>query len=512
MQRLQPPKDSENGVREAMAFNEKLLEVVPAGIYICDSEGLITYFNQRADEIWGREPQLNDAEDRFCGSFKLFSSDGSPIRHDQCWMALALQTEQAYDNCEIVVERPDGSRVTTLAHAHPIHDETGKLTGAVNTLLDITDRKEAMEAKARLAAIVESADDAIISKNLNGIIMTWNRGAERLFGYTAQEVIGQPVTILMPPDRVDEEPGILERIRRGESIDHYETVRRRKDGTLLDISLSVSPITDENGRIVGASKIARDITERKEAEEALREADRQKDTFLAMLSHELRNPLSTIRNAVELFRLDQGNASIQQEALGILDRQVNTLTRLVDDLLDVSRVTMGRIQLQQADIDLNALVQGVADSFHSQMAERRHEFSVSLAGSALWVHADSTRLEQVVVNLLSNAVKYTPDGGQIWLTLQQDGNEAMLRVRDTGVGIAPDLRPHLFELFSQGDQELDRTKSGLGIGLALVKSLVEMHGGTVTAASDGHGKGSEFVMRLPLILPPLEEQSPQSSD
>jgi PAS domain S-box-containing protein len=261
-----------DAVREALAlFREKLLEITPAGIYTCDAEGLITYFNRRAVQVWGREPKLNHPKDRFCGSFKLFSADGSPVRHDQCWMALALQTDQPYDNCEIVIERPDGSRMTALAHAHPLHDEAGKLIGAVNVLVDITERKQGEEARARLAAIVESADDAIVSKDLDGVITSWNGGAERLFGYTVQEAIGQPVTMLFPPDRLDEELSILERIRRGESIEHYETVRRRKDGSLLDISLTVSPIVDSQGRIIGASKVARDITERKRQEALVRQ-------------------------------------------------------------------------------------------------------------------------------------------------------------------------------------------------------------------------------------------------
>jgi CheY-like chemotaxis protein len=178
---------------------------------------------------------------------------------------------------------------------------------------------------------------------------------------------------------------------------------------------------------------------------------------------------------------------------------VGALTRLVDDLLDVSRVTTGRIHLQTEDLDLNALVQRVADSFRPQMAECRHEFLVSLTGASLWVHGDATRLEQVVVNLLSNAAKYTPKGGQVWLTVEEEGGEALIRVRDAGMGIDPALMPHIFEMFSQGSRDLGRTQSGLGIGLALVKSLVEMHGGTVMAQSEGSGQGSEFIVRLPTV-------------
>jgi CheY-like chemotaxis protein len=247
------------------------------------------------------------------------------------------------------------------------------------------------------------------------------------------------------------------------------------------------------------------MTDRKRAEEALRDADRRKDEFLTMLSHELRNPLAPIANALQLLHLGQGDTFIQQEALGALERQVATITRLVDDLLDVSRVTTGRIQLQQTDVDLNTLVLGAADSFRPQMAERQQEFSVSLSGTPLWVHGDPTRLEQVVVNLLSNAAKYTPEGGQVWLSVVEEGDEAVIQVKDSGMGIDPGLLPWIFELFSQGERGLDRRQGGLGIGLPLVKSLVEMHGGMVRAQSEGPGRGSEFMVRLPAVPSPVPQ-------
>ena len=479
----------------------RLLEKLPAAAYTCDANGLITYFNRRAVEIWGCEPKLNDPVDRFCGSLRLFAADGEPIRHDQCWMALALREGRDYDNCEIVIERPDGSRVTALAHAHPLHDYQGRLIGAANVLMDITERTIAEEAQGRLVAIVESADDAIIGKDLNGVITDWNRGAERLFGYTAEQAIGNSIRMLMPPERLDEESGILRRVRRGEVVDHYETIRRRKDGKLLDISLSVSPIYDAQGRIVGASKIARDISERKRMEEALREADQRKDEFLAMLSHELRNPLAAIRNSVQLMRLKPDDAT-REKMLAPLERQVSVLTRLVDDLMDVSRVNSGRVRLDCADIRLNRIVEEATATTRAEMIERGHEFTISPADPDVWISGDAIRLEQIVVNLLTNAVKYTPNGGRIQLIASRDGDEAVLRVRDSGIGIAPDMQPRLFQLFSQASTTLDRAQGGLGIGLALVKYLVGMHGGTVAAFSDGRGKGSEFIVRLPAIAPP----------
>lgn len=247
-----------------------MIDVLPAAIYTTDAEGHLTHFNPAAVEFSGRIPQLGT--DEWCVSWKLYHADGTPMPHDECPMAVALKEGRIVRGVEAIAERPDGTRVWFTPYPTPLRDADGRVTGGINMLVDITERKRDEDAKAKLAAIVESSDDAIVSKNLNGIITSWNHGAERIFGYTAQEAIGQPVTMLMPPDRANEESNILMRIRRGEKIDHYETIRRRKDGTLLNISLTISPIIDANGRVIGASKIARDITERKRTEEALREA------------------------------------------------------------------------------------------------------------------------------------------------------------------------------------------------------------------------------------------------
>lgn len=495
---LKLDKDPTSAKSIPLAEYFRLLDALPAAAYACDAEGLITHFNQRAADLWGREPKLNEPTERFCGSIRLFSPDGDPIEHNECWMALAVQEDRAYDDFDIVIQRPDGSRVFGVAHAHPLHDESGVLIGAVNVVVDVSERKRGEEAQGRLVAIVESADDAIIGKDLNGVITDWNSGAERLFGYSAAEAVGRPVSMLIPSDRMNEEPDILRRIRGGETISHYETIRRRKDGTLLNISLSVSPIHDAHGRIIGASKIARDIAGQKKMEEALREADRRKDEFLAMLSHELRNPLATIRNSVQLLRMDPGHA-MQRKVLAPLERQVSTLTRLVDDLMDVSRVTMGRVELQRADVGIGRVLRDAAESVRRDMRDRGHSFKISIPATDVVVHADAVRLEQVVVNLLTNAAKYTSDGGTIELSAERDGEDAVLRVRDSGIGIQPELLEEVFELFSQGATTLDRAKGGLGIGLALVKYLVEMHGGSVQAKSDGPGTGSEFIVRLPAV-------------
>src|SRR5262245_44339540 len=218
----------------------EIIEALPAAIYTTDAIGRITFYNEAAAAMWGHRPTLG--EDQWCGSWKLYWSDGTPLPHDECPMAIALKTRQPVRDVEAVAEKPDGTRVPFAPYPTPLFDSSGQLLGAVNMLVDLTHRKQAEENAQRLASVVESSDDGIISKDLEGIVQSWNRGAERLFGYTAQEIIGKPITMLFPPERMQEEPFILERLRRGERIGHYETIRKRKDGTLIDVSLTVSPI------------------------------------------------------------------------------------------------------------------------------------------------------------------------------------------------------------------------------------------------------------------------------
>ena len=249
----------------------QMIDALPAAIYTTDAQGRLTHFNPACVDLSGRTPELGN--DQWCVSWKLYHADGTPMPHDECPMAIALKEGRIIRGVEAIIERPDGTRRWFTPYPTPLRDSEGKVVGGINMLVDITERKQAERATAHLAAIVESSDDAIISKDLNSIITSWNGGAERLFGYTAQEAIGRPVTLLIPPDRQQEEPKILERLRRGERVEHFETVRVRKDGSLLEISLSLSPLRDSAGRIIGASKIARDITERKRTEEALRASE-----------------------------------------------------------------------------------------------------------------------------------------------------------------------------------------------------------------------------------------------
>ena len=503
--------------------------------------------------------------------------------------------------------------------------ENGRFVHSRGVTRDLTSRRRAEEAQALLAAVVESSDDAIITKTLDGVITSWNLGAERLFGYAAAEAIGQPITLIIPPERQAEEPAIQKRLRAGERIDHFETVRASKDGRRLDISLTISPIRDPTGRIIGVSKVARDVTARKQAEEALREseerfrtladniaqlawmangagwifwynrrwfdytgttleamegwgwravhhpdhvdrvvekisrcfrsgevwedtfplrgrdgtyrwflsraipirdpagrvvrwfgtntdvtaqreaeealraADRRKDVFLATLAHELRNPLAPVRNSLEIMKRAHGDARLLEEAQATIERQVTHFERLVDDLVDMARINRDRLELRRQPVELTSIVQHAVETCRPLAEASQLRVSVSIAPEPIRLDADPVRLAQVFSNLLNNACKYTAAGGDISVETRREGQNAVVSVRDSGIGIPPQQLPAVFDMFVQLEHAPERLQSGLGIGLTLVRRLVELHGGTVEAHSEGLGRGSEFVVRVPLL-------------
>lgn len=367
------------------------------------------------------------------------------------------------------------------------------------------------EAMRRLAAIVEGSDDAIVSKALSGIITSWNRGAERMFGYPAAEAVGRPITLIIPAERRDEEVEVLSRVGRGETIDHFETVRVRKDGQRIDISLSVSPIRNDRGQIVGASKIARDITDRKRLEHERTEllareqqarADVEaasciKDEFLATLSHELRTPLNAMLGWARVLRAGGLDGGVSARGIDVIERNTEHLGQLVTDLLDVSRIITGKMALNISSVDLVHVISLAVDSMRPAADAKGIVIRPVLDDTVRPVRADADRLQQVVWNLMSNAVKFTPQGGRVEIRLTALGEAARLAVTDTGKGIAPDFLPQVFDRFRQADHTTTRAHAGLGLGLAIVRHLVELHGGTVRAESAGVGQGSTFVVELP---------------
>jgi PAS domain S-box-containing protein len=399
-----------------------------------------------------------------------------------------------------------------------LHRTRARLAAKVRDLeADAVALKQGEEARARLGAIVDSSGDAIVSKNLDGIVMTWNGAATKMFGYTGDEIIGRSITTIIPRDRLNEETQTLALIRRGEAIENFRTIRVRKDGTHIAISLTISPIKNAAGEIIGASKIARDISDQVEIEteratlfareQAARQeaeaANRTKDEFLAMLGHELRNPLGAISNAVHVLeRLGQpGDATAG--ARGILARQTLHLSRLMDDLLDIGRVMSSNIVLDRKPTDLYEVTESAVATLRESGRLERHV--VTFEGAPAWIDADATRIDQIVVNLVTNALKYTPPGGSIKVQVTRSAGTAELRVEDDGVGIEPDLLPRVFDLFVQGKPPVDRLQGGLGIGLTLVKRLAELHGGSVAAHSEGKNTGTAVTVRFPAIAPPKRE-------
>ncbi|MGQ0763854.1 MAG: PAS domain S-box protein [Acidobacteriota bacterium] len=425
----------------------------------------------------------------------------------------AVENKGAYE-AEFRIVRDDGSIRCLREKGRFVGAENGQPDFITGVTLDITERKDGEAASARLAAIVESSDDAIISKDLNGIIMSWNAGAERLFGYTEKEMIGRPIFLLIPPDRLDEEAEILKRLSHGEHIEHIETVRCRKDGTMVHVSLSSSPISDTGGRIVGASSIARDISERKRIEaelqrlmnkerEARQEAEianRVKDEFIAMISHELRTPLNAIAGWTQLLKSRKLSEQDREKAIQTIDRNATAQAAIIDELLDVARIISGKLRLDMKPVDLAGVIDAAVDVVRPAANAKEIEIVTSLERPLGLVAGDSTRLQQVIWNLLTNAIKFTPQRGRIDIALNPVGPQLRVVVSDTGPGIPLDFLPHIFERFRQADCSATRVHGGLGLGLSIVRYLVEMHGGTIQAENRGEGQGAQFTITVPMMV------------
>ncbi len=370
----------------------------------------------------------------------------------------------------------------------------------------------AQELAARFAAIINFSDDAIVSKTVQGIITSWNPGAERMFGYTAAEAVGQSITLIIPRERWPEEEDVLARIRAGERVDHFETVRQHKDGHRIDISLTVSPIRNAAGQVIGASKIARDISDRRryeadreaflarerQAREAAEALNRSKDQFLATLSHELRTPLNAIFGWAQMLNAEQLDPQTSKRASQAILRNATAQVQLIDDLLDLSRIITGHMRLDVRPVDPRTVIEAALESVQPAARAKAIRTQTVLDPRAGPIMADPTRLQQIVWNLVMNAVKFTPENGRVTVHLQRIDSHVELRVSDTGEGIDPGILPHIFERFRQADSGSTRQHGGLGIGLALVRHLVEMHGGTVSAHSAGLGQGATFTVTLPL--------------
>jgi PAS domain S-box-containing protein len=631
----------------AQSYLGAILESADEAIISKNLDGVIQWSNAAAERVFGYT-----ASEMVGQSVRMLI----PLERQQEEEEILarLRRGQPIDHFETVRVTKDGRRIDVSLTISPVRDRSGAIIGASKIVRDITSERRGSAAQAFLAAIVSSSDDAIIAKDLNGIIQSCNAAAEQLFGYTAKELVGRPVRILIPADRQVEEDEILARIRSGERVDHFETVRLRKDGTPIDMSLTISPIRDAAGTVIGVSKIARDITAQKraaeeyeasqswfrvtlasigdaviatdvrggvvfmnpvaeyltgwrsdaavgrdcrdifrvrdapadpvgqvladarstgvaaqgmlvgrdgtlrpidesgapirtrdgqvigvvlvfrdiserrrvelerqasaaerdrllDAERAARaeaeRASRVKDEFVAMVSHELRTPLNAILGWTQLMMRGRHDAAVVERGLDIVARNTRLQAQLISDLLDISKIISGKLPLDIQSVDLGQLMAEAVETVRQEAQAKGITIDEHLEARIGAVAGDSARLQQVLWNLLTNAVKFTPAGGHIDVTLRARSEGAEITVSDNGAGIRADVLPHIFDRFHQADRSITRRFGGLGLGLSIVKHIVEMHGGSVLAQSPGEGHGATFTIVLPASTPPPETAS-----
>jgi PAS domain S-box-containing protein len=517
-------KEDAVDLAHALAVMRATLEATADGILVVDQEGRIASLNSKFLETWGMPQELVELRD--IQKFRAFIARQlkDPARH----LARIAEIEASRGDSVDLLELADGRSIERYSNVIFIGE---RVVGRVWSFRDVSQRQESDLTARRLAAIVDNSDDAIVGKDLNSIITSWNKGAERIFGYSAEEMIGTSILRLIPSELQSEEEDILARLRRGERYDHFETIRLSKDGRRLHVSLTISPIKDANGNVIGASKIARDITERKLAEEALRKAqkvaevanaerarlleseraarseaekaNRMKDEFLATLSHELRTPLNAVLGWAYTLRAGYPRPKELAEGLETIERNARAQAQLVDDLLDMSRIISGRVRLDVQRLDLSTIIATSVETVGPSASARGVSLHLIIDPLNAPVSGDPNRLQQVFWNLLNNAIKFTPRAGRVQVLLERVDSQLEVSITDTGEGISPEFLPYIFDRFKQADASTTRRYRGLGLGLAIVKQLVELHGGTVRAKSAGVGKGATFIVSLPSVaLPP----------
>ncbi len=357
---------------------------------------------------------------------------------------------------------------------------------------DSLNQNDAEKKQAMLAAIIDSSEDAIISKTLEGIITSWNGAAERMFGYQPEEIIGRHISLLIPADRQQEEEMIIDSIRKGQRVQHFETLRQTKNGDLIHISLTISPIRDRNGRIIGASKIARDITEQIRTREELEMLNARKDEFIGVAGHELRTPITTIKGYLQLLE-EYAETSPTKDFLGKALRQVNKLNRLISDLLDVSKIQAGKLEYNMIPCRLLPLIRESVDT--ARQIHLSHTIEFDLSSEDPIITADGVKIEQVLINFLNNAVKYSPNADKILVTVKKEGRRVVVGVKDFGIGITRQHLQNIFHRYYRVDP--DPAIAGMGIGLYISKEIIERHGGSIWVESR-EGEGSVFYFSLPL--------------
>ena len=626
------------------------LSSIGDAVITTDTQGRITYLNHVAESVtgWSQRDALGLPLERV---FQIINEATRKPVENPATTALREGVVVGLANHSVLIKK-NGDECPIDDSAAPIRNEQGVVSGCVLIFRDVTTQRAVEREKANqlhaarlLASIVESSNDAIIRKSLDGIVQSWNAAAEQLFGYSAEEAVGRHISLVIPPERISEEDAIIASLRAGRRIEHFETERVRNDGRRITVSLTISPIKDDSGTVIGASKIVRDITERRLAEsdrqkfvtvvenstdfigmcdlqgvpffvnraglkmvglssieEAqhlrvldfffpedqrmmeteffprvlenghgeieirfrnfktgegrwmaykvltltdvnntkvgfatvsqdvterrrlednlrrlaadLSETDRRKNEFLATLAHELRNPLAPMSNMLEVSKRADGDTEILKRAHETIDRQVGQMVRLVDDLLDLNRITHDRLELRVAEVELSSVIHQAVEVAHPLIDSASQHLIIDLPDEPIYLNADRARLTQVFGNLLNNSCKYTSQNGTIALSARRVDNQVEVTVKDDGSGIPQDKLEKIFDMFTQVDSNSERSQGGLGIGLTLVKRLTEMHGGSIEAQSAGEGRGSQFIVRLPIlaktaIAPPTEAGTPK---
>jgi PAS domain S-box-containing protein len=474
------------------SFSPGLLAAIVASsddaIVSKDLTGVVTSWNRAAERLFGFT-----AEEMIGQHIRRIIPFDRDAEED--YVLERVRAGIGVDHFETMRRRKDGSLVEISLTVSPVRDPSGRIVGASKIARDISERRRMERDAVQLASLIELSADAIFATDLQGVVQSWNRSAERMFGWPAAEAIGKPVDTVAPPGSYHEQSFMFELVAEGQTVAPFETVRRARDGRTLYVSISMSPIRAK-GQVVGISTIARDVSGERQLRLAAEEASRAKDEFLAMLGHELRNPLAPILTALHVMQLKGVVEAAPERAM--IERQVRHVVSLVDDLLDVSRITGGKIVLRRRPIDLADVVDQAVETASPLFEERQHQLALDVPhDGSLTVSGDHGRLAQVVANLLTNAAKYTEPQGHIEVHAQRTGEEVRLCVRDNGIGISDTMLPHVFDLFAQERQALDRAHGGLGLGLTIVRSIVHLHGGLVEARSAGLGAGAEFEIRLP---------------
>lgn len=455
-------------------------------------EGTITSWNPAAEIIFGYT-----SEEAIGKNISIVIP--SELLNEEQVIISRIKRDERIDHYETVRKRKDGSVFVVGVTVSPIRDKDDKVIGASKIARDITEQKSAEQKQAMLAAIIDSSDDAIVSKTLDGIITSWNHGAEKIFGYKPEETIGKHISIIIPDDRLNEETDIISKMRKGERVSHFETLRRRKDGREINISLTVSPVKDKNGKVIGASKVAIDITDKVELDkqrqlftERLQELNHYKDEFMAMASHELKTPLTVIKANLQILEhkmQDDNKIDFVNKTLN----QVNKLTNLISDLLDVSKIQAGKLELNCSNFDLIPFLREIVESI--QQTTPDHRLILNTNNKQLVASADRDRLEQVVINLLTNAIKYSPNAKEVRVDADIKDKEINVSIKDNGIGIHEDDMDKVFTRFFRV-RGLASTFSGSGIGLYISSEIVKRHGGKMWLKSE-IGKGSTFYFSIP---------------